>query len=671
MYLRMFVYVADLEARMFFPATLTLFLLLALIPPARTNVIFLPRGQFVPSYNHWTIHLPIDTRTPATFAQKLDYRIGLFKTKFANAITNHRQDTRQDIPDALWTKFLTEYELLDKEMSVTLSVLQHFQDPKTRSKRALLPFVGDALSSLFGTATSRDIDEILSRVNDLSDAQTGILSVMDDSVTLINQTVVDVNDNRRTLNRLVNVTNELTDHMTFLKDKLIDQYTASVINTKMDTAFLDLATAVKNFRDDVLNLETILSLAENGIISRSLLPPSQFQNVLSDIQKSLPQGLALPFDPTKIHDYYTNIHSKVTRGHSGIHVLLTIPLLSVTDHFTVYQIFNVPVPKKEQNQLLLANYEIPETKFAALSDDLLKFVEINDHDMNVYLRRQLPFCPLRQPILNAQTSTLCIPALLTNQTDKVSRNCEKTIRVQKTDPTARYLGNGNWLIISADSTDIDIHCKNGTRVRPSATLTTVSPLTLVTLDLGCSAFSQYFQLPVHFGKDSFLTSYQLTYFNLTLHTTDVWRHIHSDLSLNNMTLGTSLKMLPPSHSRTVTVSLLKAHIEKIQSRAKWHYRTVVPGVSTTVCVLVALGITYCIYRYRWCSRQPAVLTHCLPTLPKNGSETMDNSPTCQDETSSSTRPDPTSEPTQLSRPTKTSATLCSLPWLTRQETTQT
>ena len=82
-------------------------------------------------------------------------------------------------------------------MRVTLSVLQHFPDPKNRFKRALLPFVGDALSSLFGTATSKDLDEILSRVNDLSDAQTDILSVMDDSVTLINQTVVDVNNNQR------------------------------------------------------------------------------------------------------------------------------------------------------------------------------------------------------------------------------------------------------------------------------------------------------------------------------------------------------------------------------------------------------------------------------------------------------------------------------------------
>ena len=70
----------SLEARMFFPAALTPFLLLTFISPAKANVIFLPRGQFVPSFDHWTIHLPIDTRTPATFAQKLNYRIELFKT---------------------------------------------------------------------------------------------------------------------------------------------------------------------------------------------------------------------------------------------------------------------------------------------------------------------------------------------------------------------------------------------------------------------------------------------------------------------------------------------------------------------------------------------------------------------------------------------------------------
>ena len=298
-------------------------------------------------------------------------------------------------------------------------------------------------------------------------------------------------------------------------------------------------------------------------------------------------------------------------------------------------------------------------------------------DMNVYLRRRLPFCPLRQPVLNVQTSTLCIPALLTNQTDKVSKNCEKTIRVQQTDPTAKYLGNGNWLIISADSTDIDIRCKNDTRVKPSVTLTTVLPLTLVTLDLGCSAFNQYFQLPIHFGKDSFLTSYQLTYFNLTLHVTDIWQHIHSDLGLTNMTLGTSLEMLPPSHSRTVTVSLLKAHINDIQSRAKWHYRTVVPGVSVSVCVLSVLAIMYCMYRYR-CSRQPTILPLCLPTPPKTGSDTMDKT---QDASSPTTnRPDialtdrPPTQLTQL-RPSRSEPMTkdvpghsAPLPWLTRQQT---
>ena len=179
--------------------------------------------------------------------------------------------------------------------------------------------------------------------------------------------------------------------------------------------------------------------------------------------------------------------------------------------------------------------------------------------------------------------------------------------------------------------------------------------------------------------NNFLTSYQLTYFNLTLHVTDIWQHIHSDLGLNNMTLGTSLEMLPPSHSRTVTVSLLKAHINDIQSRAKWHYRTVVPGVSVSVCVLSVLAIMYCMYRYR-CSRQPTILPLCLPTPPKTGSDTMDKT---QDASSPTTnRPDfaltdrPPTQLTQL-RPSRSEPMTkdvpghsAPLPWLTRQQTAE-
>jgi len=530
----------------------------------------------------------------------------MFQTKFTYEMTQHRQKKRTDLTDALWNKFAKESELLDKEMKTTLSVLRHFETPKSRSKRALLPFVGDALSSLFGTATSNDLDAVLSRVNDLSDSQNAILSVVDNTVTLINQTVVDVNDNRRALNRVINVTDSLTTRMSYLQNTLIDDYLASTLIAKIDAIFFDLTTTVRDFREEIMNLETTLSLAENGIISRALMPPSQFITVLKDIQTNLPRDLALPFNPKKVHKFYANIHSEVIRNHTGISVILTIPLLSMKNQFTVYQIFNVPVPKVGSTHSLIANYEIPEAKFVALSDDSLKFVLIDDHDMQVYLRRQLPFCPLRQAILNVQTSNQCIPALLTNQTDKIRVNCEKTIRIQTTDPTAQYLGNGNWLVISADPIDLDIRCKDGIHVKPSHHVTTASPLSIVKLDLGCGGFSEYFEIPIHFQKDSSLDPYQIHYLNLTLNDTDVWKNIHSDLNLNNLSLEASLKMLPPSQSKMVSISLLKAHIKSLQSQTNWHYRVVVPSVTVSTFTVAAALLALYVFKRR-CSTCLSIL----------------------------------------------------------------
>ena len=501
---------------------------------------------------------------------------------------------------------------------MTLSALRHFGNPRSRSKRALLPFVGDALSSLFGTVTSKELGEVLSRVNALSDSQNDILNVVDNTVTLINQTVVDVNDNRRTLNRLVNITDSLTDNLKYYEGIVIDEYIASTLSAKMDSIFLDLVSTVKDLRDEILNIETILSLAENGILSRALLPPVRLATVLQDIQTILPRDLALPFSSEQVSKYYANLHSQVIRNHANISVILTIPLLSVQDHFTVYQVFNVPVPNVGSTQPLTANYEIPETKFVALSDDALKFVLIDDHDMHVYLRHRLPFCPLRQPILNVQTSKMCIPALLTNRTDKVAVNCEKTIRMQTTDPTAQYLGNGHWLVVSADPIDLDIQCKDGVRMRSSRRVTVASPLFIVKLDPGCGGFNEYFQLPIHFRNDSFLEPHQIHYLNLTLQSTDVWKSIHDDLKLTNLTFEASLSTLPLSQSKTVSLSLLKSHIKSLQEKTRWHFTVVVPSVTVTTFIVAVVLFVVFVFRRR-CSGNPSVLSENNPTLPLPGS----------------------------------------------------
>ena len=130
-----------------------------------------------------------------------------------------------------------------------------------------------------------------------------------------------------------------------------------------------------------------------------------------------------------------------------------------------------------KGQTLAANYKIEAGSFVALSEDSQRFVFIDDNDMHVYLRRRLPFCPLRRPVMNVLTSRLCVPALITNRTKEMDLlvYCDKVISVDvNADPTAEYFGNGYWVIISAVPIALEITCKNQSVINSSNILKLVN-----------------------------------------------------------------------------------------------------------------------------------------------------------------------------------------------------
>lgn len=604
-------------------ASLFLSFFILLWTPASPNVLFMPRGAFYASYDHWTLHFPIETRTSWTFSTKLEYRISAFKSTFATKFAESRPKLRDDLAERLWGKFIHHAELLDTEMNVTIDSLRHLKRPDpARTKRSLLPFVGDAMSSLFGVATTSEIQEILSRVNDLSDDRDGILNVLDNTVTMINATVVDVSMNRDTINRLTNVTHHLTKRIDSLKNAFLDTYSASTLESHIDAVFEDLMTTVRDFRKNILDMETIISFTENGILPRSFLPPSRFSKVLDDIQKTLPRDMALPFDPVDTDKYYSTVRTQTFRTNAKISVILNIPLLSVSDHFNVFQIFNVPVPKSFNEQNFVANYEIEKAKFVALSEDSLKFMFIDDDDVHVYLRKQLPFCPIRRPVTSVLTSTLCIPALLTNDTDKVTRSCENIIHMNRSvDPTAEYLGNGNWLIISAKPLNVEIRCKVGQNVNSTRMMRTVLPLSLVKLDFGCAAFTSYFQLPIHHRTDSSLKPYQISHLNRTLTLNHVWTNIETRLLENNISFDHLTKILPSIQTTSVTLSAIKQHVKFLKKQAHNHHWTVIVPAMSLSSVAICGIIMLVLWKCTRCPRFKPSFLNAIPsrqTLPNPG-----------------------------------------------------
>ena len=74
---------------------------------------------------------------------------------------------------------------------------------KTHCKRSLLPFLGDALSWLTGTATTRDIHSIKTRINQLIATQTSQCSTLVHIVSILNVTRYTTQVNRHSINNLI------------------------------------------------------------------------------------------------------------------------------------------------------------------------------------------------------------------------------------------------------------------------------------------------------------------------------------------------------------------------------------------------------------------------------------------------------------------------------------
>ena len=67
----------------------------------------------------------------------------------------------------------------------------------TKMKRSLIPIIGKGLSYLFGTATESDLNTIQSGISRLAKSQEEIGHVIDENISVINITRVEMSDNRQ------------------------------------------------------------------------------------------------------------------------------------------------------------------------------------------------------------------------------------------------------------------------------------------------------------------------------------------------------------------------------------------------------------------------------------------------------------------------------------------
>lgn len=97
--------------------------------------------------------------------------------------------------------FRNELQNLEKNHQNLRQRLDEIKSLHTsRNKRAVLPFVGDALSFLFGTLTSSDVEKITSNIKVFMRNQKTIAHVLNESLSVVKISRKRILENRQTIN---------------------------------------------------------------------------------------------------------------------------------------------------------------------------------------------------------------------------------------------------------------------------------------------------------------------------------------------------------------------------------------------------------------------------------------------------------------------------------------
>ena len=134
------------------------------------------------------------------------------------------------------------------------------QPSNTRTKRSLLPWGGDLLNALFGTATDSDLEGLRTQLGRLATNQNQLVHVVENSLSMINKTNAVAQENRHLANNLVDDVNNLNTKITQLRATTLTNVRitrlSETITTQINTVLRSLSMSLQGLESDINKLAT-------------------------------------------------------------------------------------------------------------------------------------------------------------------------------------------------------------------------------------------------------------------------------------------------------------------------------------------------------------------------------------------------------------------------------
>ena len=160
-------------------------------------------------------------------------------------------------------------------------------------KRSILPFIGNALRWLTGTATTRDVSSIKTCVSQLIETQLAQQETWVHIISILNVTRYAAQFNRHSINVIMDKMDETAQDV----NNLYNWTTSLATSLSYHQIVLFIRSVLANLRDSlsyIIKVSThtmdYIDAATTGTLSQHILPIMDLKKMLSHIEETLPSS---------------------------------------------------------------------------------------------------------------------------------------------------------------------------------------------------------------------------------------------------------------------------------------------------------------------------------------------------------------------------------------------
>lgn len=572
---------------------------------SRSGIYFVQKNKIYTSYSTWLLTFTYDLAGYQNQIANVKREVLKFKEAHQSlkitardindsAFSNLSLSLRDDIHYLLGRES-AQFEFELKRIQSIYDNLYHLtsKHSNSRSRRSLFPFVGNLLSSLFGTPSKANLKELKLNLMGMSESNNKVIHAVSESISLINQTHKTIKQNRKVINQLIQASTVLETEISSLYSRLFEVTEPEILYTQMVSRIHDIShivsSALRSTYSHISELSDQIRHSTQGTLSTFIVKPSELEILLRKIKKKLPKDLDIPY-PLRAEgliDYYRFLPTLLLPDdHNRFHILTVLPLVRNEMYYNIFEVIAVPVPKP--NLTMSASYDV-ESKFLAISMNENFYIPLSD--LEAYSCLNSPYCKIISPTYSVRYAPNCLTSLFKSDTTSIEKLCKRKLSRNSDIPLLYNLLKNRWIISLSAPLTLNYVCDE----QRKEVLLDIG-VHVVTVPEDCSLDTKYFKLDTYIYGNTLLE--EQADFEKMPSIPDVWPITFSKIGPNhlelNLTMLSQISDLPVEHVAALLTSAEQNVITKLDPEP---VNTINIAFIIILVLTLSTMIFYILYKY--------------------------------------------------------------------------